>query len=77
MMAQLLQKLNYSTIHGDALFGGDVMAGGIGGSFLLEKEVTGILENIGFEYGSGDTAWAKGDTIMIEIKAPKINNDER
>ena len=34
-------------------------------------EVTGILKNVGFEYGSGKDAWVKGDNIKITITAPK------
>ena len=34
-------------------------------------EVTSILKDIGFEYGSGKDAWVKGDTIKINIFAPR------
>ena len=37
------------------------------------NEVTGILKDLGFEYGQGNDAWAKGDTIKINIFAPKEN----
>ena len=37
------------------------------------NEVTGILEDLGFEYGKGDAPWAKGDTIKINIIAPLEN----
>ena len=35
------------------------------------NEVTNIIKDLGFEYGSGDTAWAKGDSLKIIIIAPK------
>ena len=35
------------------------------------NEVTNILKDVGFEYGVGKDAWAKGDTIKINIAAPK------
>ena len=35
------------------------------------NEVTKILTDIGFEYGSGNKAWSKGDTIKIVIESPK------
>ena len=34
-------------------------------------EVTSILKDVGFKYGTGDTAWAKGDSLKIEIIAPR------
>lgn len=34
------------------------------------NEVTDILKDLGFEYGKGQDAWAKGDTIKINIKPP-------
>ena len=35
------------------------------------NEVTGILKDLGFEYGKGNDAWTKGDTIKINIKSPE------
>lgn len=34
------------------------------------NEVTGILKELGFKYGKGNDAWAKGDSIKIQIKSP-------
>ena len=38
------------------------------------NEVTGILKDVGFNYGSGDAAWAKGDTVRIDIAAPRSSS---
>ena len=39
------------------------------------NEVTDILTNVGFNYGTGDTAWTKGDSIKIQIKPPQVNEN--
>lgn len=37
------------------------------------SECTQILQDLGFKYGTGDTAWERGDTVKYEIKAPIDN----
>ena len=39
------------------------------------NEVTDILKKLGFEYGIGEKAWAEGDSLKIQIKAPKVDEN--
>jgi RHS repeat-associated protein len=35
------------------------------------NEVTDIIKDVGFEYGKGNSAWSKGDSIKINIITPE------